>query len=91
VYGACDLYCEPGSECPPCEIGECIPAPQPVCEKAYTANSCAALPGCIWTEVMEGIACPAVCIDDGNGGCKPCDPVTTKVKRCVPDTTDDAR
>jgi hypothetical protein len=33
--------------------------------------SCVATPGCVgeWT----GWACPAICLDDGNGGCLPCE------------------
>lgn len=77
-YAVCDLACAPDSDggCMPCPTiymgcsGQNPPPPPPpqnTCEGLDEAT-CASRSDCY------GIyyACPAVCEDDGNGGCKPC-------------------
>jgi hypothetical protein len=44
------------------------------------ANACNARPDCS----LESLACAAVCIDDGNGGCVPCDPAVICMPRIPP-------
>ena len=72
---ACPAVCNPDGNggCEPCDAppAACVPAytlPPSRCE-GLDRLSCAAA-GC---EVIElGLACPAVCVDDGHGGCLPC-------------------
>lgn len=64
--GVCPA-CTPGGNCPPCTTTEiCVSAPS----RCYRLDeqSCSADPSCR----LETWACPAVCIDDGMGGCLPC-------------------
>jgi hypothetical protein len=80
---ACPAICIPDGNggCEPCNAPPtaCVPAtvPQPIGNACSDrdALSCAADARC----QLETYACPAVCIDDGRGGCKPC-PVES---RCV--------
>lgn len=73
--GVCPA-CAPGGNCPPCTTTEvCVPAPS----RCFGLDelSCNADPACryeIW-------ACPAICIDDGMGGCLPCN---APASECVP-------
>jgi len=43
-------------------------------------SACNARPDCS----LEMLACPAVCVDDGNGGCEPCDTAAVCVPRIPP-------
>jgi hypothetical protein len=71
---ACLAICEDdgqgGCGCLPC------PAPPPRCVsvptscEALSADTCHSVPGCAL--IQEDYACPAVCEDDGMGGCLPC-------------------
>ncbi len=73
VVWACTLECRDDGQ------GGCLPckAPGPVCQERPAPDECAGLdaqqcvanPNC---QIAEYAACPAVCIDDGKGGCLPC-------------------
>lgn len=84
VTGLCQIYCDPARpDCRPCEIGECV-AVQPTCEAMRDEASCKKIGGgCLWVEVEEPTYCTMICLDDGNGGCLPCDAKPVKVQRCV--------
>lgn len=57
-----------------------VPPPTPVCE-TRSADECTAMPGCAL--IQEDYACPAICEDDGHGGCLPC---PAPPPRCVSTT-----
>ncbi len=68
----CDRSCidDGAGGCLPCDCpaaGTCVDAATPSCS---TDADCAAGQQC---QFNDGCACPAVCIDDGMGGCLPCD------------------
>lgn len=74
----CDVACLPGSNCPPCaqpQPPRCVTVAPVGCASRDTSR-CAADGACM----LESFACPAVCDDDGKGGCKPCD---APPPRCV--------
>jgi len=72
--------CEPGKVCPPCDCPPpttpvceytCIPKLPLLCEELTDENACGARSDCEWAD--GPCACPTVCEDDGQGGCKPCE------------------
>lgn len=67
--GVCEIACLPGSACPPCATptARCVARHTPSCEE-LSVIECGSRPTCR----VESYACPAVCEDDGKGGCKPC-------------------
>jgi hypothetical protein len=75
----CLIYCAPGAECPPCAT------PKQTCVTRTVVNSCEnrSLATCTSDVgcMVESYACPAVCEDDGKGGCLPC---PGQPSRCVP-------
>lgn len=78
---ACPAICTPDGNggCEPCDAPPvaCVPAPVPdVCGSRDLAT-CSIDGQCR----VESWACPAVCIDDGQGGCLPCN---TPPDACVP-------
>jgi hypothetical protein len=79
--GRCDDTTDP---VPPPPEGVCIPAPG-----CFSDRECAPGQACI----LPGCECPAVCIDDGNGGCLPCACPEPQAGVCadvgVPCTADD--
>lgn len=84
VFYACTMECRDDGHggCMPCEAptgpqARCVTVPPPSCE-GVPLDHCALTPGCY---VEESAACPAVCEDDGMGGCMPC-PVAPP--RCLP-------
>jgi len=70
---ACAAVCQDDGHggCLPCTAPppQCVPAPVSRCEGIDDANACTAA-GC--TVMGLGVACPAVCQDDGHGDCLPC-------------------
>jgi len=73
---ACAAVCEDDGDggCKPCPTPpiappRCLPILPSTCE-ARTADTCLSTPGC--ELVTVDYACPAVCEDDGDGGCLPC-------------------
>ena len=65
----CEVACSPNAPCPPCAT----PAVRCVTREALSCESrslveCTSKAGCM----VEAYACPAICEDDGKGGCKPC-------------------
>ena len=80
----CDVYCEPGTECPPCSVRNvyCVPAPPPDVCGSRDANSCTFDGRCV---LVQGPVCDAVC--DPNGSCPPCANPTVY---CVPAPPPDA-
>lgn len=80
--GVCDVYCEPGQLCAPCTVGEvtCVPV-RPVDQCALRDSASCDIDGrCM----LESYGCPAVCEDDGAGGCLPC---PAPPSACVPVAT----
>ncbi len=78
---ACPAICTPDGNggCEPCDAPPvaCVPAPVPdVCGSRNLAT-CSIDGQCR----VESWACPAVCTDDGHGGCLPCN---TPPDACVP-------
>ncbi len=71
-FGAvCDIACDPIGNCPPCAISQlrCVTIPPPDVCGSRDPNVCSIDGRC----ELQAWACPAICIPDGNGGCKPCD------------------
>ena len=64
----CEIACL-GADCPPCAKPHdvCVPRSDDACS-ARSVDTCEADSQC---QVIH-YACPAVCEDDGHGGCKPC-------------------
>jgi hypothetical protein len=60
-------------------IQTCVNRPMPSCE-SLPVDACLAHAGCALAQ--QAIACPAVCQDDGNGGCVPT-PCQETQERCV--------
>jgi len=77
----CDVICEdPSGRCPPCSVQTsqfCVPVQPPDLCAGRDLSSCESDGQC----ALESWACPAVCIDDGDGGCRPCD---APPAACVP-------
>jgi hypothetical protein len=77
VYSGCAM-CAPGSTCPPCESeprcqdADPLPPPPPPGGSCYGLDeaTCYSRSDCL----ADHGACPAVCEEDENGGCKPCPP-----------------
>lgn len=62
--------CRPNELCAPCEEASvCVPMEPPSACFSLDVATCTTHPEC---ELAPG-ACPAVCEDDGHGGCLPCD------------------
>ncbi len=78
---ACPAICKPDGNggCEPCDAPPiaCVPAPVPDECGSRDLASCSLDGRC----QVESWACPAVCIDDGNGGCLPCN---APPDACVP-------
>lgn len=65
--------------CLPCNAFRCLPVAPAACETLSDAQ-CGARSDCHLEQPAGDIACAAVCIDDGRGGCQPC---PTPPSRCV--------
>lgn len=83
---ACAAICEDDGHggCLPCPAppqteARCVTVAPPSCD-TVPLDRCATTPGCY---VEDRAACPALCQDDGAGGCLPC---TSDVPRCMPIT-----
>lgn len=63
----CLALCVPNTVCCP-PIVRCAPAAPPACS-TLDRNSCSARADCLGVD----LACAAICVDDGRGGCQPCD------------------
>jgi len=80
--------CEKGKTCPPCDCPPpackyaCVPKLPLLCEELSTGNACGARADCEWTDT--DCACPAICQDDGKGGCVPCPPCGKSCRTKVP-------
>jgi hypothetical protein len=83
--------CAPGTTCPPCNCPPpkppvceytCIPKLPLLCEELSGEKQCGARTDCEWAEAP--CACPAICEDDGKGGCKPCPPCAKTCRAKAP-------
>jgi hypothetical protein len=72
----CEIACLPNQPCPPCATPTPICVTRPSHCETKPVDQCATEDGCM----VETFACPAICEDDGNGGCLPCN---APPARCV--------
>jgi len=78
----CPAVCEDDGKggCKPCPTqGACRAKLPPACQQLTDVNSCSTRADCEW----EALACPAVCEDDGKGGCLPCNAGLCKPQSAV--------
>ena len=72
----CEIACLPGQACPPCATPTQLCVTKPSHCESRSIDQCLPADGC----QVEAFACLAICEDDGNGGCLPCD---APPPRCV--------
>ncbi len=72
----CAIACLPGQPCPECATPKQLCVTKPTHCETRSIDQCLPADGC----QVEQFACLAICEDDGNGGCLPCN---APPPRCV--------